>query len=240
MFSFSCIGGEHTNIINNLYLLTGQLPATAMTAKKAPDVRKDEIFKAALRCFNQNGYHGTTIDAIAERAGISKGGFYHHFTSKKNLFIELFHTKVNSYFETLQQNVDGITDAADRIQYIVEKSEEVFQQNADVLKFCLEFVTLGLRDNDIKKAVTLFYKNRVNTFTQMLVQGMKSGTLKHVAAEGVARTLYFLSMGFFLTHFTVNIDFDPTIQHSINLKTILDGISTNKPRLTKVKERRAL
>jgi AcrR family transcriptional regulator len=211
-----------------------------MTAKKAPEIRKDEIFEAALSCFNQKGYYETTIDDIAARSGISKGGIYHHFSSKKSLFIELFHSKVNRYFETLQQNVQGVADAADRITYIVQKSEEVFQQNLDVLKFCLEFVTISSRDNGVKDAVTLFYKNRVNTFTQMLVEGMEAGTVKNVAAEGVARTLYFLSMGFFLTYFTVNIDFNPAIQHSINMKTILDGIKKYKPTLTTIKERRAV
>jgi hypothetical protein len=31
-------------------------------------------------------------------------------------------------------------------------------------------------------------------------------------------------MGFFLTYFTVDIDFDPMTQHTINMTTFMEGI----------------
>ena len=61
-----------------------------MAINKAPEQRREEIFEAALSCFNLNGYYQTSIDEIAAQAGISKGGIYHHFKSKKELVIELF------------------------------------------------------------------------------------------------------------------------------------------------------
>ena len=36
--------------------------------------RKEKIFEAALKCFNETGYYKTSIDKIAEKANISKGG----------------------------------------------------------------------------------------------------------------------------------------------------------------------
>jgi len=195
-----------------------------MTTKKAPDIRKEEIFEAALHCFNHKGYYGTSIDDIAAQAEISKGGIYHHFSSKKSLFIELFNSRVNRYFDVLKANIDSVTDPAERIQDFVEKSEQIFQQNLDILKFSLEFMTLSTRDPDIREAVTQVYQNRVNIFTRILTEGIEAGSFKELEAEAVARTLYFLSMGFFLNYFTVNIDFDLKKQHSINMKTILEGI----------------
>ncbi len=38
-----------------------------MTAKKAPELRKEEIFNAALFCFNQNGYYETSIDILLQK-----------------------------------------------------------------------------------------------------------------------------------------------------------------------------
>jgi AcrR family transcriptional regulator len=195
-----------------------------MTAKKAPEIRKEEIFEAALHCFNHKGYYGTSIDDIAAQAEISKGGIYHHFPSKKSLFIELFNSRVNRYFDVLKANIDSVTGPAERIQDFVEKSDQIFQQNLDILKFILEFMTLSTRDPDIRKAVTQVYRNRVNIFTRILTEGVEEGSFKKLEAKSVARTLYFLSMGFFLNYFTVNIDFDLKKQHSINMKTILEGI----------------
>jgi AcrR family transcriptional regulator len=44
---------------------------------------------AALDCFMENGYHGTTIRQVATRAGLSVPGLYHHFPSKQALLVAL-------------------------------------------------------------------------------------------------------------------------------------------------------
>jgi AcrR family transcriptional regulator len=40
------------------------------------------ILGAARELFAAHGYHGTSVDTILDRAGSSKGGFYHHFADK--------------------------------------------------------------------------------------------------------------------------------------------------------------
>jgi len=197
-----------------------------MARKKSPEIRKEEIFKAALDSFNAGGYFKTSIENIAHKAGISKGGIYHHFASKKELFIELFHTCADRYFEYLRQTVHVSGDSAENMCEIVRKSDELFQKNREILKFCLEFITLGTRDEEIRGAVTAFYRNRVSIFADMLAEGVRQGIYKDIPVVDTARTLYFLSMGFFLTFFTIHIDFNPVTQHTINMTTILDGIRT--------------
>ncbi len=195
-----------------------------MTTKKAPELRKEEIFNAALFCFNQKGYYETSIDDIAARAGITKGGIYHHFNSKKILFIDLFHTVANRYFESLKLKIHQSSNASSHMQDLVKKSNEIFNENMDILKFCFEFMSLASRDSEIRLAVTDFYKNRVVIFAETLSDGVNKGMFKDIPADAVARSLYFLSMGFFLTYFTVDIDFDPMTQHTINMKTFMEGI----------------
>ena len=195
-----------------------------MTTKKAPELRKEEIFNAALFCFNKKGYYKTSIDDIAARAGITKGGIYHHFNSKKNLFIDLFHTVANRYFESLKLKIHQPSDASSTMQDLVSKSDEILGENIEILKFCFEFMALATRDADIRLAVSEFYKNRVAIFAQTLSDGVDKGMFKDIPADAVARSLYFLSMGFFLTYFTVDIDFDPMTQHTINMKTFMEGI----------------
>ncbi len=50
---------------------------------------RDQLIKAALKSFHAQGYKGTTIELIAEAAGIFKGSFYNHFSSKEALAIEI-------------------------------------------------------------------------------------------------------------------------------------------------------
>ncbi len=195
-----------------------------MAINKARELRREEIFEAAVNCFNKNGYHDTSIDDIASAAGISKGGIYHHFKSKKDLFIDLFHMKINSYYKRVTAHIQDKEDVAARLQYMVTQSEEIFDENREILKFCLEFFAMGTRDPEIRKEVTIFYKNTVKAISWMIKEGTDAGSLKKLDSQGVARAFFFLSMGFFLISFSTNPDFNPVEQHDINMKAIFKGI----------------
>jgi len=53
------------------------------------EATKRKILEAAAKCFSEGGYAKTTMDRIAEEAGVSKGALYWHFKSKEELFVEL-------------------------------------------------------------------------------------------------------------------------------------------------------
>ena len=195
-----------------------------MAVNKAPEQRREEIFEAALSCFNQSGYYQTSIDQIAAEAGMSKGGIYHHFKSKKDLVVQLFRNRVNQYFEYLTAELENQTDAAQGLQMLVEKSGEIFKAHEPILRFCLEFVSMSSREPDFRDEVAAMYHHRVETIAALVRKGIRSGTFKEVDAEAVSRALYFLSMGFFLSYFTVPLDFDPRVQHRHNMQTIMNGI----------------
>jgi AcrR family transcriptional regulator len=46
---------------------------------------REAILRAAARLFADRGYRGTSLDAVAEAAGLTKQGLLHHFPSKENL-----------------------------------------------------------------------------------------------------------------------------------------------------------
>jgi TetR/AcrR family transcriptional regulator, transcriptional repressor for nem operon len=48
---------------------------------------RDKFVEAALKCFHEKGFKGTSIEDIAERAGAFEGSFYNHFESKEALAI---------------------------------------------------------------------------------------------------------------------------------------------------------
>lgn len=47
------------------------------------------LLQAALDCFVEQGYHGTTIRTVAARAGLSVPGLYHHYESKQSLLVAI-------------------------------------------------------------------------------------------------------------------------------------------------------
>ena len=50
---------------------------------------QERILSAAETAFASQGYDGTSVSAICEAAGVSKGAFYHHFDSKQAVFLQL-------------------------------------------------------------------------------------------------------------------------------------------------------
>ena len=53
--------------------------------KKALETR-DRIMDAAEDVFNESGYSNTTLNEIAEAAGVTRGAIYWHFKNKEDLF----------------------------------------------------------------------------------------------------------------------------------------------------------
>ena len=198
-----------------------------MPKKEKKKSRKEEVFVAAVRCFNEKGYYETSIDMIAERAKISKGGIYYHFKSKKDLFLELFHYRVNKYFEQLKFLIKDIDDPEKRLRLFISKSIDIFRKNEDFFKFCIEFLAMGVREPAIRRVMTSFYKDSVKNFEEIIEDGIASGTFKRADSEKAARAVYLLFMGVFFTYFSVNVDFDVIKQNTFQLNNILNSIKSD-------------
>jgi len=64
-------------------------PQTQGGRRLTADVRRRQLFEVALSLFAEHGYAATTMDDIAEAAGVTKPLVYHHFDSKRALYLEL-------------------------------------------------------------------------------------------------------------------------------------------------------
>lgn len=54
-----------------------------------PPAGRDKILDAALDLFAEKGFHATSVDQIAKRAGVSKGLTYNYFSSKEELLVAI-------------------------------------------------------------------------------------------------------------------------------------------------------
>jgi AcrR family transcriptional regulator len=68
--------------------------------------RRRAILEAAQDVFAVSGYHGSSIDEIAQAAGISKALIYEHFPSKKDLHASLLDMHVHELLDRLAANAD--------------------------------------------------------------------------------------------------------------------------------------
>jgi AcrR family transcriptional regulator len=94
----------------------------AMASPPAPrrrltaEARRAEILEAALAVFSAHGYHPSSIDEIAQAAGVSKALIYEHFDSKMELHVSLIEMHAGELFERVAAAAAPGPDAAERLE----------------------------------------------------------------------------------------------------------------------------
>ena len=87
-------------------------PAVRMPA----DQRRQQLFEVARERFAQQGFHATSMDEIAEAAGVTKPVLYQHFPSKRALYVELLE-------ETGRQLLSALAEATAQAGSLRERVE---------------------------------------------------------------------------------------------------------------------
>lgn len=75
----------------------------ARKTKKEALATREGILEAALACFHEYGVAGTSLAAIGERAGYSRGAVYWHFKNKSEVLEAMINRERVPYMERLRQ-----------------------------------------------------------------------------------------------------------------------------------------
>ncbi|MET9128001.1 MULTISPECIES: TetR/AcrR family transcriptional regulator [unclassified Streptomyces] len=67
------------------------------------EVTRQKLYEAAVTLIAEQGFSATTVDEIAERAGVAKGTVYYNFASKAVLFEELLRHGVGLLTASLRE-----------------------------------------------------------------------------------------------------------------------------------------
>ena len=57
-----------------------------MPSRLSAPARREQLLDVALAVFAESGYHDTSMNDVAERAGVTKPVLYQHFESKRELY----------------------------------------------------------------------------------------------------------------------------------------------------------
>jgi AcrR family transcriptional regulator len=89
-------------------------------ARNGRDSTKEgEILTAAARIFREKGYHGTSVQDIAEAVGLLKGSLYHYIRSKEQLLARLFEGSLGGTIDELESIATRNGTATDRLRDMV-------------------------------------------------------------------------------------------------------------------------
>ena len=94
---------------------------------------KRAILDAALELAAANGISGTTMDDVAERAGVAKGSLYYNFSSKDKLFEKLLLEGVGALTDSLRTARSGL-QGWEAIESMVQSLLELLCANRALAK----------------------------------------------------------------------------------------------------------
>ncbi|MES1179591.1 MAG: TetR/AcrR family transcriptional regulator [Hyphomicrobium sp.] len=141
--------------------------------------RRLQILDAAVDCITQLGWNRTTIDAVAEAAGLSKGAVYVHFESKRAVFFGLLERN----FETIE--AVGEIDTFEKLRAFVTQDLDTLAKPDSwrIMTGSLEAVLEGVRDPEIRVVL-----NRANARLTEILTGV-IGRIRPDLTPAAVRTM---------------------------------------------------
>jgi len=88
------------------------IPRRRLNRAEKREANRTQILAAAREVFGRRGYHGATIEEIADESGLSNGAIYYNFASKQELFLALLEERIDERVDRLTER-PGLADDAD-------------------------------------------------------------------------------------------------------------------------------
>jgi len=125
--------------------------AQRLTRAERKALTREQLVEAALRCFEAQGFAATTLEQIAEEAGVTKGAVYSNFASKEDLFLEVIGREV---FDAPDVSMLGDLSRSlgERFRAFGEVNAREFQPPIETLATWLEQRAFALRNERARAA----------------------------------------------------------------------------------------
>jgi AcrR family transcriptional regulator len=112
---------------------------------------REEVLAAAARVFACHGFHATSLEAVAEEAGFSRGAVYYNFADKEELFLELLDRRCAERAQDLREVFvgtpgDDVEATSRQAQLAADHALEAMTGDPEWRALYLEFLAQAARD----------------------------------------------------------------------------------------------
>lgn len=146
------------------------MPRTEKQYQLIREEKRELILNTALEFFAQQGFHSTSIDQIAKKAGISKGLIYNYFESKNSILNEILKTGFDAIYYYFDINHDGVL-SYNEFEFFIRKSFDEMTGNRNFWKLyfslMMQPVVTEKYINNYSEASSNLYKILIRFLTDL-------------------------------------------------------------------------
>jgi AcrR family transcriptional regulator len=151
------------------------------------------VLDAARQVFLARGYHGATLEQIADEAGFSKGVVYSQFTSKADLFLALLEARIA---ERAAENARVAGSLPGGLPAFLDHLARGDQATPGWLLLVIEFRVHAARDAELSSRYAAVHARTVGALAQVLAAaGGPDGEAAVIAPRRLAELMLAFSVG---------------------------------------------
>lgn len=168
-----------------------------MQAETTEDLQgAGRILAAAQHLFAEKGFAATSIQEIAQEAGVSKSNVFHHFKSKEELYVAVIGCACSEAGERVFPLLGGDEPFALRLQRMMTADIEFMFENPERTGLVLREVMNTRPDEPGQPAPALFQRSS-ETIIDIIREAQATGEVRADADPAMVALLFFAANSFY-------------------------------------------
>ena len=148
---------------------------------------KRNIFEKSMELFAKKGYEATSIEEITAVAGIAKGTFYYHFSSKEEIFEFLIEEGMKLLKNNIEIKTYKLENSIDKIKAIILIQIKLAIKYENFLKIIISSMWGTESRNQICRNSINEY---INIIDEIVKEGIKKNEIKNNNNEITAYSIF--------------------------------------------------
>ena len=202
--------------------------AVRLSRAERREQTRQQLLTAAEACFVSRGFHASSVDEVAERAGYTKGAVYSNFAAKEDLFFAVYERRVE---QALTEVVPGLRQAgAERaFDWLATGTIERRDRDEGWLAVFFEFWAHVLRHPELRERFAAIHARFLEPLADAVRQLAEDRGLalpSDLTASQVALAWNAMELGLGLEHLTQPQAVDVAVARRMGwllLDAVLDG-----------------
>jgi AcrR family transcriptional regulator len=172
--------------------------------------KRADIVNAGIQIFSKKGFGRTSVEDILQEAHVARATFYSYFDSKKDLFVELVDTILNSMFEVAVKELADMPNSLDELK---KKTKNMMIELYNFFNENLEFAAIYIQEvmgmNPEIDYRVIEWQQRVSELVKILLnRGIEMGIFRPLDVDIVSTIVAGAPqhLGIHLFIYTENVD----------------------------------